>query len=102
MLGKDFLLDFKDADLSGFKLALVIDNADPLCIERAKVRVIGVHDMLNEDPKNSIWAMHAATSKSGSGEVPDPGDWVYGFFLDKEDPMSFVWFAWARKVGITK
>jgi hypothetical protein len=85
-----------DVSLKGIKLALVVDTADPLCLERIRVRVLGVHDMTNEEKDNSIWALHLAPSKSSSGEIPDVKDWVYVMFADEEDCHSAIWVGWAR------
>ena len=99
MLGIDQLLTTGDVDLSGIKIAQVIDNYDPLCIERVLVRVVGVHDMSNDVPENAIWARHMAPSKASSGEIPDIGDWLYVTFLNSEDPMSIIWWGWLRTVN---
>ncbi len=95
----DNLLDNSDVDLSGLKIAKVINNSDPLSIERIRVRILGVHDFENETSENSIWANHCAPSRDDSGQIPDEGNWVYGMFLDKNDPMSFVWFGYCRTVA---
>jgi hypothetical protein len=85
--------------LDGLYLAKVIENSDPLCLERVKVRVLGVHDWDNEDKENSIWAMHLAPSKQSSGEIPDPEDWLWVTFIRPDDPMSCLWLGWARVKG---
>lgn len=96
MLGYEFNLK-NEINLSGIFIALVVDNKDPKALERIKVRVIGVHDMENEDPKNCIFASHCAPSKGASGEIPDPDDFVYVQFV-QGDPMHCIWFGWARTI----
>lgn len=94
MLGYELKLD-NEVDLGGIFIGLVVDNADPKALERVRVRVIGVHDMENENKDNSIWAAHIAPSKSNSGEIPDIGDYIYIMFLQK-DPMHPLWLGWTR------
>jgi hypothetical protein len=84
-----------EVDLKGIFIALVVDNADPKALERIKIRVLGVHDMENENPDNSLWASHIAPSKSASGELPDKDDFVYVQFL-QGDPMNPLWIGWCR------
>lgn len=96
MLGHEYKFDH-ETDLSGLYIALVVDNADPKAIERVRVRVLGVHDMTNEDPENSVWAEHCAPSKSTSGEVPDIGDYVYVMFL-QGSPTTIIWLGWVRYI----
>lgn len=99
MLGFEYDYRSTDCTLEGIKIGIVVDNADPLCLERIRVRVIGVHDMNNEDKENSIWASHLAPSKSNSGEIPDIDDFVYIQFMDYTDPMSALWLGWVRCVN---
>jgi len=98
MLGNEFKIEEGEAQLTGILIALVVDNADPLCLERVRVRVLGVHDMENTSKDNSIWAVHIAPSKTGSGEIPDPNDYIYVTFLDPSDPMTCAWWGWVRVV----
>lgn len=93
---KEFSFGIGDVSLSGIKKALVVDDKDPLCLERVRVRVLGVHDMENKDPENSIWAEHLAPSKMTSGEIPDIDDWLYVIFQDENEPMSCLWIGWVR------
>lgn len=90
------LLKGSDVSLDGIFIAKVVSNADPKAQERVYVRVIGVHDMTNEDPEYGIWAMHCAPSKSNSGEVPDVDDYIYVMFPDKSNPNLCLWFGWVR------
>ena len=96
MLGYEQTYD-TEVDLSGFYIALVVDNLDPKAIERVRVRVLGVHDMSNEKKENSMWANHVAPSKSNSGEIPDIGDHVYVSFL-QNNPMNLLWWGWVRGI----
>lgn len=89
---------FSEVDLSGIFIAQVVDNADPKCLERIRIRVLGVHDMFNEDKENSIWANHIKPSKSNSGEIPDLNDYVYVLFL-KNDPMHPLWLGWVAAIN---
>jgi len=84
-----------DCSLSGLKIAKVIKNNDPKAQERVWVRVIGVHDMESTDDDYCIEAKHCAYSKSNSGEFPDKGDMVYGFFIDN-NPNHFVYIGYVR------
>lgn len=95
MLGYEY--NSPEVNLSGIFIGKVVDNADPKALERIKIRVIGVHDMENEDKKNSIWAAHLAPSKSNSGEIPDIDDFLYVTFL-QNDPSSCVWLGWVRVI----
>lgn len=95
MLGKEFTQG--DVNLSGIFLAKVIENKDPKALERVRVRVLGVHDFENKDPRNSVWAQHCAFSKGTSGEIPDIDDFVYVMFF-QNDPMNIVWLGWARTI----
>lgn len=97
MLGRELNTD-SEASLSGVFIAEVINNLDPKGIERVRVRVIGVHDMDNNDPKNSVWANHCAFSKGTSGEIPDIGDFIYVMFI-QNDPMAIIWMGWTRGIG---
>ena len=94
MFGYDLRID-QEVDLSGLYIGLVVDTSDPKALERIKVRVIGVHDMDNEDKENSVWADHIAPSKGKSGEVPTVGDFVYVMFLQR-NPMCPCWLGWVR------
>jgi len=96
MLGLEHRLN-NEVNLSGIFLAKVIENMDPTALERVRVRVLGVHDMDNDVPGNSVWAHHLAYSKAASGEIPDKDDWIYVMFLNN-DPMSIVWLGWARVI----
>ena len=96
MLGYDQKLD-NEVSLAGLHIALVVENMDPKALERVRVRVLGVHDMSNEDPENSLWAEHCAPSKSTSGEIPDKGDYVYVMFL-QDNPTTIIWLGWVRYI----
>lgn len=96
MNGVDLRLD-NEVSLDGLHIALVVNNADPKAIERVRVRVLGVHDMTNEDPENSLWAEHCAPMKSESGEIPDIGDYVYVMFL-QNCPTTIVWLGYVRYI----
>lgn len=96
MWGKDRDLFGADVSLYGIKIALVVGIDDPKACERIKVRVLGVNDMKNEDDTNYIWAAHCAPSKSGSGDLPSKGDYVYVTFLNPEDPMTCIWLGFVK------
>lgn len=96
MFGIDMGLNGSDVSLEGIKIAKVISNGDPKAQERVYVRVIGVHDMSNEDPDYGIWAHHLAPSKGNSGEIPDKDDFIYVTFPDKNDPNNCLWLGWCR------
>lgn len=96
MFGREFDIEHTEANLMGLHIAKVIDNMDPLALERIRVRILGIHDWENEDEENSIWCDHIAPSKSGSGEIPDIDDFVYVMFLDIHNPMSACWLGWVR------
>ncbi|NCP97761.1 hypothetical protein GW796_05910 [archaeon] len=97
MLGREYNLD-NEVNLSGIFIAEVINNLDPKALERVRVRVIGVHNMNNNNPNHSVWANHCAFSKGLSGEIPDIGDFVYVQFI-QNDPMNLVWLGWVRTMG---
>lgn len=97
MLGKEYSID-NEVSLSGIFIAKVINNLDPKALERIRVRIIGVHDMENQDPENSIWAQHCKYSKQNSGEIPDIDDFCYVMFL-QNDPMSCIWLGWVGTIG---
>lgn len=84
-----------EVNLSGLFIGLVVDNMDPKALERVKIRVLGVHDIENEDEENCIWAAHIAPSKQSSGEIPDVGDFVYVMFM-QNNPMNPCWLGWVR------
>ena len=97
MLGHELGLN-TEVVLDGIFIAKVIDNADPKALERVRVRVIGGHNMENEDKKNSIWAAHLCPSKSNSGEIPDVDDFLYVTFI-QGNPSTCLWIGWARVIG---
>lgn len=96
MFSQEFTVRGSDVKLEGFFVAKVVKNADPKAQERVFVRVLGVHDLENEDEEYGIWAQHCAPSKNAGGDVPDVDDWVYVFFMHPNDPMSCVWLGWVR------
>jgi len=86
-----------ETSLDGIFIAQVIDNNDPKALERVRVRVIGVHNMENEDIKNSVWSNHIAASKSNSGEIPDVNDFLYVTFI-QGNPGHCCWLGWCRSI----
>ena len=82
--------------LRGLKIAEVVANTDPKAQERILVRVLGVHNLANKSIENSIWAYHCAPFKSSSGDLPDPGDYVWVLFPNERDPMTVVWLGYVR------
>lgn len=97
MLGKELTPKGTDVIIGGrVFIGLVVDNMDEKGIERVKIRVIGVHDMENEDSTNAVWAQRCAPSKFVSGHIPDVGDYVYCMFMDPADPMSLIWLGFCR------
>lgn len=95
MFGLDYQLP-TDCNLSGLKIAEVINNVDNTAQERVWVRVIGVHDMDIKEPEYCIVAHHLAPSKSNSGEIPDVGDYIWVMFPDVNNPMYCLWLGWVR------
>lgn len=87
---------FPNADLRGWKHAQVVSNEDPKSQERVLVRVMGIHNMANTDTDNAIWAHHCAPTRTASGDLPEPGDWLYGHFVNTKDFMAFIWFGFVR------
>jgi len=92
----DFKNNSKDVDLSGIKIAKVVNNLDPKGLERVFVRVLGVHDLDNDNPKYGIWAERIAPTKYQSGDIPDIGDYLYVIFPNPNDPMRCLWIGWVR------
>ena len=92
MQNKDWDVYGSDVSLAGWHIALVVDNNDPKAAERVLLRVLGIHDMENDTPDNSVWADHCSPSKYGSGDIPDVGDWLYVQFPDAKNPMRVLWF----------
>jgi hypothetical protein len=95
MFGLDYELNGCDVSLEGIKIAKVITNADATAQEKVFVRVIGVHNMDQSDPEYGIIARHCAPSKNSSGEIPEVGDMLYGFFINN-NPNQFAWIGWVR------
>ena len=85
-----------DVELTGVKVGEVISNLDPRAAERVFVRILGVHDMSNTSPDNGIWANNCAASRFMTGDIPEPGDFVYVMFLNPNDPMACIWLGWVR------
>lgn len=80
----------------GWKIAKVVSNEDPKAQERILIRIMGYHNMNNEDTDNAIWAHHCAPTRSASGDLPEPGDWVYVHFVNMADNMAVLWFGFVR------
>jgi hypothetical protein len=89
-----------DVQLSGLFIAKVISNKDPKAMERVAVRVIGVHDMENDTPSNSIWAHHIRPDKTETSVLPTPDDkdYVYVMFMNN-DPNSCFWLGWVNYIS---
>lgn len=94
MLNKDWSRGGSDVSLAGWHIAQVIDNNDPKACERVLVRVMGVHNIANDDPANAVWADHCSPTKYGSGDIPDVGDYLYVQFPDVLNPMRILWFGY--------
>ena len=77
--------------LSGLKIAEVVSNEDPKAQERILVRVNGVHNMNNKTLENAVWAHHCSPYKNSSGDLPEPGDYVWVLFPSIKNPMFIVW-----------
>ena len=85
--------------LNGLYLAQVVENRDPLGLERIRVRIVGIHDMSNQDKEYSVWARRCVPSKYlNNGDLPEIGDWVYVMFLNG-DYQNPVWLGWARTIA---
>ena len=82
--------------LRGVKIAEVVSNHDPKAQERVLVRVLGVHNVNNKNVDNGIWAHHCAPSRDEYGDLPEPGDYIYGMFADPANPLAFIWFGFVR------
>jgi len=95
MFGKDLGL-IPNANTRGWKIAKVVSNEDPKGQERVLIRVLGVHNLNNTDIDNAIWAYHCAPNRSGSGDLPVAGDWIWGQFISPSDFMTFLWFGFVR------
>lgn len=91
----EYKFDNADCSLDGLKIAKVVNRVDAKAQERVWVKVIGVHDMKNDDPNYCIEAIHIAPSKCNCGEFPNVGDTIFGFFIN-EDPNRFYYIGWAR------
>lgn len=83
-------------DLEGIKIAQVVSNADPKCQERILVRVLGTHNLNNDTYENGVWAHHCSPFRDASGDLPEKYDFVYVMFMNKNDPMSLIWFGFVR------
>jgi len=83
-------------DLSGIWIAQVHSNEDFKMQERVLVRVLGLHNVNNKTDENCIWANHCSPIRSGSGDLPEPDDWVYVMFPDKRDPMTCLWLGYVK------
>lgn len=83
-------------DLKGIKIAKVISNEDAKMQERVLVRVIGTHNMAVDTMDNAVWANHCSPFRDASGDLPEPGDFVYVMFPDEKDPMSILWIGFVR------
>lgn len=94
MLNYEYNLN-NEVNLSGIHIGLVVNRMDPKALERIRVRVLGVHDMTNTDPANSVWAEHIRPSKRTSGEIPHVGDYVYVMFL-QNNPNTVLWLGWVN------
>ncbi len=95
MLGKEDGFN-SNIDLSGLKIAYVVSNEDPKCQERVLVRVLGIHNLENMSTDNGVWAYHCAPYRSTSGDLPEPGDYIYVLFPNRTDPMNIVWLGYVR------
>jgi len=82
--------------LTGLKVAIVVSNEDPKCQERLLIRVLGVHNLENKVIDNGIWANHCSPFRSASGDLPEPGEFVYVVFPNRFDPMSIIWMGFVR------
>lgn len=82
--------------LRGLKIAEVVTSADPKSQERVLVRVIGVHNLQNKSVDNGVWAHHCAPTRTGAGDLPEPGDYVYVIFPEANNPMAIVWLGHVR------
>ena len=92
MIGEDFgALE----NLEGIKIAEVVSNEDPKLQGRLLIRILGTHNLANKSLDNAIWANHCAPTRDG-GVDAEPGDFVYGVFMNKRDPMHFIWFGFVR------
>lgn len=89
---------------SGFKRAVIINNEDPLKMERVKVRVIGIHPPNSDSgitiPDEALpWAEKAGPlfgeggiSSGGMFSVPRIGSVVWVFF-EADNPQIPIYFA---------
>lgn len=94
-----FYEEFKNQvpnNLKGIKIAEVVSNEDAKMQERVLVRVIGIHNMANKDISNAVWANHCSPFRGASGDLPEPGDFLYVMFPDEKDPMSILWMGFVQ------
>lgn len=80
----------------GLKIALVVSNQDPKHQERILGRVLGIHNLANETFENAVWMHHCAPFRDASGDLPEPGDYVWVLFPQERDPMTIVWLGYVR------
>ena len=70
------------------KKAKVISNFDPEAMERLRVAVDGIHDLVESNSIDSgVWAEHCKPYKYSSGNLPEEGDYVYIIY----DPPMVIW-----------
>jgi hypothetical protein len=75
------------ATLSGIYRAAVVNNADPMSLNRVQISVLGT-------PGASGWAMACAPYSSGGNvSVPPVGETVWVMF-ENGDSNSPVWLGW--------
>lgn len=85
-----------DVSLTGVFYAKVLNNVDPLGVQRLFVRVLGVHDVIDNftDTSYGIWINHKCATRYRTGDIPKIGDLVYMEFMNingKLNPNIGVW-----------
>jgi hypothetical protein len=72
-------------------IAKVISNKDDLKRERIFVRVVGVHDMNDDNSNNGIWLENGLSTPFTSGYIPEVDSFVYmQFFNERIDKGIYM------------
>jgi len=89
-----------DIDLSGMFIGLVVANNDELQRERIFCRIVGIHNINDQNSLNGIWVENANSSAYESGKIPKVNDYVYLMFLkdvnNEYDPNKAIYFGVVR------
>lgn len=87
-------------NFDGMYIGKVISNTDELQRERVFCRIIGVHDMSNENSNNGVWCEYAIGIPYVSGRIPEVDSYVYLMFLkdinNKPDTQKAIYLGVVR------